>query len=216
MLKFKKLFLFSFLLTVGNYQLKANEQNLNNIIEKFSQLSVENATEQKLKNMVEEISQLSQNIGNVTKEFENINNIKLKNSFIVGILKHFKGTITLSELQQLGSLENSFNQNTPSELLELITNIILSKSNNDKIQNQVLTIKNNICQKFEISNQSGNPSSLNSIKAHPVIKKIFNLAKSNPEKLTGLLNHIIENCIANGTTKTNLQSIANNISLLLY
>lgn len=210
-----KSLLLSIILTLGvNIVCFANNVNISlTQTQKLENLSVQN--QQGLNNLVKNIGNIAENITTIIKEFEKINSIKLKNAFIVGILKNFNGDISFAELQQLNSLGNVFNNKTPIEILEFTAELISNKSNNEATKIEIKGIKNQINNKFKI-NVITQTDSINAMKKHPIIQKMINASKQNPEKLKGLLNNIIDKTFsASSSVKTYFNNIVNEIGNLL-
>ena len=166
-------------------------------------VSTQNVTtedQQGLDILVKNIGDITQNINTTIKELEQINNIKLKNAFIVGILKNFTGDISFAELQQLSSLENIFNEKTPIEILEFTAGLISNKSNSDQTKIKIQIIKDQINDTFKINVKTTQTTSIDAMKKHPTIQKIISASKKNPDKLKKLLDHIIENTLSTSSS----------------
>ncbi|MBD3273437.1 hypothetical protein GF385_03760 [Candidatus Dependentiae bacterium] len=162
------------------------------------------------------IENLANNINQTVQEFEKINEIKLKNALIIGIIKNFKGDISFSELTKLNSLEKSTNPNqTPYEILEFTANLIASKTNSSENKKRIEQIKNFVSSNLPNIEKTQTTNNLDQIKNHPTIQKMINIAKSNPIKLKNLLNEIIKKVFPQNYVNQNLQGIVNNLDCLL-
>ena len=189
--------------------------DVDTLTQKLKDTSISSKDQQGLDNLVKNIDNIAKNISTTIQEFERIDSIKLKNAFIVGILKNFKGNITLSEIQQLSSLGDVLNKDTPMEILEFTAELISNKSNNEATKIEIKGIKNQINNTFEIDVIT-QKDSIDAMKKHPIIQKILNISKDNPEKLEGLLNNIIDKTsLASSSIKKYFKSIIKDINVLL-
>lgn len=168
--------------------------NQNNVIQKLPNQKVLTFSDNKLISIIENVEKLTDDIDSLLKEFKQISNVKLKNAFICGLLKFFKGTISIKELRNLSSLENKI---TPEGLLEITTRFIANKNKDNELKVKISEIENKIKKQFTINLNIPNKNNiLESIKQHPTIKKIIEVTQKDPNKLKDFLNYIVEESVS--------------------